>query len=144
MPPLRIWDPFADLTRFSEEMNRRFALSPDSSGSAPAFRPAVDIFEDEEAIHIHAELPGLAADGVHLSVEDGVLTLSGERKLQKEEKKQGYHRIERSYGSFSRSFTLPDTVDTENVVADMKDGVLSVKLMKRARPEPKRIEVKGR
>jgi HSP20 family protein len=140
MTMLTNWDPFSELNRFQEEMNRRF-MSP--GRSLPTFRPAVDIFEDEESITISAEVAGLSADDLHVSVENNVLTLSGERKLEKEDKKEGYHRIERSYGSFTRSFALPENVDSENVHAERKDGVLHVKLMKRAKPEPKRVQIKG-
>ncbi len=140
MTLLTNWDPFNELSRFQEEMNRRF-VSP--GRATPAFRPAVDIFEDEESISITAEVPGLGADDIHLSIENDVLTLSGERKLENEEKRDGYHRIERSYGSFTRSFSLPENVDTEHVDAERKDGVLRVRLMKRAKPEPRRVQIKG-
>ncbi len=140
---LRNWDPFAELSRLGEEMNRRHALSPASTGAAPAFRPAIDIFEDEESINIHAELAGLKPEDVHVHVESGVLTIHGERKLRKEEKKDGYHRIERSYGAFTRSFGLPENIDSEHVDARLEDGVLDVKLMKKNKPEPRRVAVKG-
>ncbi len=140
MPLLTNWDPFAELNRFQEEMMNRRLATP--SGNL-AFRPAVDIFEDAESITISAEVPGVPAESMHVHVEDNVLTLKGERKLEKEEKKEGYHRIERSYGSFVRSFSLPEGVDAENVHAEKKDGVLQIKLMKKAKPAPKKIEIKG-
>jgi HSP20 family protein len=139
MPLLTNWDPFAELTRFQEEMmNRRMAPA-----GKLTFRPAVDIFEDPESITITAEVPGVKAEDLQVHVEDNVLTLKGERKLEKEEKKEGYHRIERSYGAFTRSFSLPEGVDGENVHAERKDGVLQIKLMKKAKPTPKKIEIKG-
>lgn len=139
MPLLTHWDPFAELNRFQEEMSRRL---PPATGKF-TFRPAVDIFEDAESITITAEVAGVRPEELHVSVEDNVLTISGERKLERDERKEGYHRIERSYGSFSRSFSLPDTVDGENVHAEKKDGVLEIRLPKRSKPEPRRIEVKG-
>lgn len=139
MPLLTNWDPFAELNRFQEElMNRRMAAPGNLT-----FRPAVDIFEDKESITISAEVPGVKAEDLHVAVEDNILTLRGERKLEKEEKKEGYHRIERSYGSFARSFSLPEGVDGDNVNAEKKDGILVIKLMKKAKPAPKKIEIKG-
>jgi HSP20 family protein len=138
MPLLTNWDPFAELTRFQEQMNRRAA----NNGSL-AFRPSVDIFEDAESITITAEVPGVKPDDLHVSVEDNILTVRGERKLAKEDQKDGYHRIERSYGAFARSFSLPDNVDGEHVHAERKDGLLSVKLLKRSKPVAKKIEIKS-
>jgi HSP20 family protein len=134
--PLTRWDPFSEITRMRQDMGRAFQ---DRGG----FSPAVDIFEDEESITLRAEVPGLPADALDVNVEAGVLTLRGERKLENEEKKDGYHRIERSYGAFTRSFVLPKTVDAEHIDADLSDGVLTVRLPKRRAPEPKRIEVKS-
>jgi len=135
---LTTWDPFSEMTRLQEQMARRFA----GNGRPVAFRPAVDIFEDDEAITITAELPGMKAEDVHVDVDESVLTLRGERKLESEEKREGYHRIERSYGAFTRSFSLPENVDAENIDAQMKEGLLRVQLPKRPQPQPKKIEVK--
>ncbi len=137
MSLLTNWDPFHEMFRLQEQMGRRR-----ENGGALAFRPAVDIHEDAEAITLSAEVPGMKADDIKVEVENDILTLSGERKLEHEEDKDGYHRIERSYGSFTRSFSLPDNVDTENVIAEKNDGVLTIKLMKQAKPSPKRIAVK--
>jgi HSP20 family protein len=137
MSLLTHWDPLAELYRLQEQVGRR------DPNARLAFRPAVDIHEDAEAITLTAEVPGMNADEIKLEVENDVLTLSGERRLEREEDKEGYHRIERSYGSFTRSFSLPDNVDTENVLAEKNDGVLTIKLMKRAKATPKRINVKG-
>jgi HSP20 family protein len=137
MSLLTHWDPLAELYRLQEQVGRR------DPNARLAFRPAVDIHEDAEAITLTAEVPGMNADEIKLEVENDVLTLSGERRLEREEDKEGYHRIERSYGSFTRSFSLPDNVDTEYVLAEKNDGVLTIKLMKRAKATPKRINVKG-
>ena len=130
------WDPFSELSRLQD---RLFVAPP----RGPAFRPAVDIFEDAESITLAAEVPGMKPDDIKVHVENGVLTLSGERKLEKEEKKDNYHRIERSYGSFARSFVLPETVDADSVHAEAKDGVLRLRLPKKSKPAAKRIEIKA-
>ena len=103
--------------------------------------PAVDVKESEEAFVLHAELPGLGKDDVHVLLEDGVLRLSGERKFEKEDKKDNFHRIERAYGKFSRSFTLGSGVDASKVSASFKDGVLTVTVPKAAETKPRRIEI---
>ncbi len=129
------WDPFAELSRLQNDLHR-------VRGEARlGFNPAVDIFEEEDAIVLSAELPGMKAEDVHVHVENQVLTLSGERKLEREEQKEGYHRVERSYGTFTRSFTLPKHVDAENIEAKLEDGVLRLRLPKRAPAERRRIEV---
>lgn len=138
MAMLTNWDPFSEIQRLQEEMNRRL-----NGGTGQAFRPAVDIYEDKESIVLTAELPGLKAEDVNIDVHEGVLTLRGERKLEREEKRDGYHRIERSYGKFSRSFSLPEGVDDEQCQADMRDGILRLRLPKKPQPQPKRIQVKS-
>jgi HSP20 family protein len=102
----------------------------------------VDISEDEHEFLVKAELPDLKKEEVKVSVENGELTISGERKAEKEEKNKKYHRIERSYGSFARSFTLPDSVSGDKVSADFKDGMLAVHLPKSEKAKPRSIEVK--
>lgn len=135
------WDPFTEMQRFQEElMNRRVA---GRNGNGLAFRPAVDIFEDDGQIVINAELPGMKPEDVDIDVHEGILTLRGERRLENEERREGYHRVERSYGSFSRSFSLPEGVDPDGCQANMTDGVLTVTLPKKPLPEPKKIEVKA-
>ncbi len=104
--------------------------------------PVVDISEDDKQYLIKAELPEIKREEVSVKVENGVLTLSGERKMEKEEKGKKYHRIERAYGSFTRSFTLPDDADGNKVTAHFKDGVLQVCVPKNERARPKAIEVK--
>ena len=129
------WDPF-------EEMNRLHDHFFSGRGLAKqAFQVAVDIREEDDAFYLDAEVPGMAADEIKVDIEKSVLTLSGERKVEKEETKEKYRRIERQYGSFTRSFSLPETVDTENIRADLKDGVLELRLPKKAAPSPRNISV---
>jgi len=104
--------------------------------------PLADITEDEKEYLIKAELPELKREDVKVTVENGVLTISGERKFEKEEKKKKYHRVERGYGSFVRSFSLPDDADANMVKAEFKNGVLMVHLPKNEKAKPKQIEVK--
>lgn len=135
---LATWDPFSELTRLSDEVSRRFA----SDRMAP-FKPAVDIHEDPESFTFSAELPGLRPEDVHVHVERNVMTIEGERKLEKEETKDGYRRIERSYGHFQRSFSLPETADSENIFAEMKEGVLTLRVPKRATEAKRTVAIKG-
>jgi HSP20 family protein len=130
------FDPFVEINRLQDQFRRFSEAEP-----KPGFAPAVDIYEDKEGIHVTAELPGLKSEDVHVHVENRVLTLSGERRLERSESKDNYHRIERSYGKFTRSFTLPDVVDGDKISASMKDGVLSVLLPKRAAAQSKKISV---
>ena len=104
--------------------------------------PLVDITEDEKEYLIKAELPEVKKEDVKVTVENGMLTISGERKIEKEEKGKRYHRVERAYGSFVRSFSLPDNIDSNKVNADFKDGVLRVHVAKSEHARPKQIEVK--
>ena len=140
------WSPFSDLLKVQDEMNRLFddatRRRTDERSLDAAWAPAVDIFEDAEAYVIKAELPEMAKKDVNISLENNTLTLSGERKLERDEKKDQYHTIERFYGRFARSFTLPDVVDREKVGAEMKDGVLRVTLPKRAETKPRAIDIK--
>jgi len=109
-----------------------------------AFQVAVDIREEDDAFFVDAEVPGLSADEVKIDVEKNVLTIRGERKVEKEELEGTYRRVERQYGSFSRSFTLPETVDADHISADLKDGVLALRLPKKEAPSPRTIAVKAR
>ena len=106
-----------------------------------AWAPAVDIYEKGTDVVLKAELPGLDPKDVDIRIENNVLTLKGERKIEDEIKQENYHRVERAYGGFTRSFTLPSTVDTTNVKADYKDGVLRITLPKREEAKPKQIQV---
>ncbi|MCX5720649.1 MAG: Hsp20/alpha crystallin family protein [Nitrospirae bacterium] len=144
------WDPFRDLEDVSSQLNwmfRRPAL-PQTNGAnketmiVADWVPSVDVSETEGEYQIKAEIPDVKKEDVKVTVEDGVLTIQGERKYEKEEKGKKYHRVERSYGSFIRSFTLPDLVDEEGVKAEFKDGVLNLQLPKSVKTKPKAIEVK--
>ena len=101
----------------------------------------MDIYEDEQSIQLKLEVPGIDEKDLDVKVENNVLTVSGERRFEKEEKEENFRRVERRYGSFVRSFTLPNTVNTEDVTADYSNGVLKVKLAKRAEAKPKQIKV---
>ncbi len=143
------WDPFRDLEDVSSRLNwmfRRPAL-PQTNGTnketmiVADWVPSVDVSETEGEYQIKAEIPDVKKEDVKVTVEDGVLTIQGERKYEKEEKGKKYHRVERSYGSFIRSFTLPDLVDEAKVKAEFKDGVLNLQLPKSVKAKPKSIEV---
>jgi HSP20 family protein len=135
------WDPFVEMARLQDQVTRLWTGS-EASTRRGVFAPPVDIYEDKDAFHLKVELPGVKSNDVHVSVENGLLTIRGERRLDQEDERDGYHRIERSYGSFARSFTLPKTIDGEHLDAEMRDGVLSVRLPKQAAPEPKRIPIR--
>ena len=134
------WNPFNEAERFNRDFNNLFTGGRQYDCGCD-WTPKVDIFEEERAITLSVELPGMVKDNVTVNVEDGILTLSGERKLENEEKQDGYTRIERSYGSFERTFSLPKTVDQDNITANMESGVLKVSLPKREEALPKQIEV---
>jgi HSP20 family protein len=142
MAILTRYEPFRELARLQNEMSRMF----DDNGSyrpgeSMGWTPACDIYEDEEGVTLRFELAGLEPKDVDVRFENGVLTLRGERKLEKEEKRENYHRIERTYGTFSRTFTLPATVESENISAESKDGVLRIMLPKKAETKPRQIKV---
>ena len=130
------WDPFEEMNRLQDRFLSGRGLAKQ------AFQVAVDIREEADAFYVDAEVPGLAAEDVKVDVENNVLTLSGERKVEKEETEGTYRRVERQYGSFTRSFSLPETVDADNVSADLKDGVLELRLPKKEAPTPRKISVK--
>ena len=113
----------------------------DAPAASQPWTPAVDIAENDNSLVLKADLPGVDQEGIAISLENGTLTLKGERKFEKKEDKEGYHRIERSYGTFARSFTLPETVDAENVKAEFKNGVLTVTLAKKELAKPRAIKV---
>ncbi|WP_447980549.1 Hsp20/alpha crystallin family protein [Candidatus Nitrospira bockiana] len=142
------WDPVRELEEMSERLNRLFgrSLGGRQNGkemlTVADWSPDVDITETDAEYVIHAELPGLKKDDVKITLQDGVLTLQGERKYEKEEKGRRYHRVERSYGRFMRSFTMPDSIDESKVSAEFKDGVLQIHVPKSEKAKPKAIEVK--
>ena len=146
MTVLTRWDPFRELSALQNRMSRLFEEQQYGSGqeeslTAGAFVPPVDIYEDEHSIQLKLEVPGIEQKDLDVKVENNVLTVSGERKFEKEEKEENFRRVERRYGSFTRSFTLPNTVNAEDVTAEYSNGVLRIKLGKRAEAKPKQIKV---
>ena len=141
------WDPFVELEDVSKHLNRIFGrfparIEPSRELLTMAdWAPSVDITETDTAYVIKGEIPGVNKEDVKVNIEDGMLTMSGERKQEKEEKDKKFHRIERSYGSFMRSFRLPDNVDETAVKAEFKDGMLNVTLPKSAKAKAKSINV---
>src|SRR5208337_277679 len=139
------WGSLRDLLTTQRELDRLFreAFSPvsgETEVSTRSWAPPVDIYETEEAIVLKAELPGIDPKDVEVRVEDNTLYLKGERKYEKEVKEQNYHRVERSYGSFARSFSLPNSIDAEKVKAEFKDGLLTLTMPKREEAKPKTIK----
>lgn len=127
------WDPMRELEDVASRLNRMFGSSLQTRNSdltIPDWNPTVDVSETAENYLIQAELPQVKKEDIKVTVDKGVLRLSGERKQEREDNNKRYHRVERSYGSFMRSFTLPEDVDPEHIQADIKDGVLSIKLTK--------------
>src|SRR5438094_7068180 len=141
------YDPFRDLRALQDEVNRLFTGNMsrfDDEGIARgSWSPSVDIYENKDQIVLEAELPGMRREDFDLSVENNVLTLRGERHFEKKDETDNYHRVERSYGSFLRSFTLPTSVSGEGAIADYRNGVLRVTLPKREETKARRIEVNG-
>jgi len=140
------WDPFRDLNMLQDRMNRLFEdasrnWKSDEPASTTTWSPAVDIFETESEIVVKAEVPGMDRKDITLNLENNVLTLRGERRFLKEAKEENYHRIERSYGGFSRAFSIPATVDEEKIRADYQDGVLKIVLPKKEQLRPKQIKI---
>jgi len=141
------WDPFGELEGLSDRLNRLMSRSNWPTRSEEAligadWAPAVDIQETDKEFVIKAELPEVKKDDVKVTVQNGTLTITGERKSEKEEKGKKFHRVEWAYGSFSRSFTLPDDADADKVAGDFKDGVLRVHVPKSEKAKPKKIDVK--
>lgn len=143
MSTMQRWNPARDFARLQDEVNRLFdgSLGIARSTESYGWTPAVDVFEDVEGVTFKFDLPEVDAKDVDVRFEDGVLTVRGQRKLEREDKREGYHRIERSYGVFARSFTLPATLDSEKVTAEQKNGVLRIFVPKRAEAKPKTVTV---
>lgn len=140
------WDPFRELTDMQRSMDQLMRnFGPLSGGREEAlgthFVPPVDVYEDEHGITLKLEVPGIDEKDLDVRVENNMLTIHGERNFEKEEKEENFQRIERRYGSFTRTFTLPSTVETEGVQADYDKGVLKIHLNKRAEAKPKQIKV---
>ena len=138
------WDPFRELSSLQNRVNSLFqdyGRSGQDELTTGSFVPAVDVYEDEHKVTLKLEIPGVNQEDVDVQLENNTLTVRGERKFEKEEKEENFHRIERRYGNFVRSFTLPNTIDTENVQASYENGVLKIELSKRAEAKPKQIKV---
>ncbi|MBI3608089.1 MAG: Hsp20/alpha crystallin family protein [Nitrospirae bacterium] len=143
------WDPFKELDELQSRLSTMFGRAPlrkdgerEETMRLVEWAPLVDIIEDEKEYRIKAEVPEVKKDDVKVAVQDEVLTISGERTFEKEEKGRKYHRVERAYGSFARSFTLPEDADAGKVTAEFQQGILNVHIPKSEKARPKSIEVK--
>ena len=146
MTLLTRWDPLRDLATMQNRLNRfvRESYSPEGPEEAlttTSFAPPVDIYEDEHTIAVKMEVPGIDEKDIDVRIESNTLTVHGERKIEKEEKEENFRRVERQYGSFTRSFTLPSSVDTGQVSAHYDKGILKISLAKKAEAKPKQIKV---
>ena len=146
MTVLTRWEPFREFATLQDRMNRLFRESFNDAGrdeplTTSTFAPAVDVYEDEHQVTLKIEVPGIDEKDIDVRVENNTLTVHGERKIEKEEREENYRRVERQYGAFTRTFTLPTTVDTENVSATYDKGVLKIALPKKAEAKPKQIKV---
>src|SRR5436309_12198336 len=149
MTVLARWEPFREFSTMQDRMNRmnrRFRESyspkgPEEALTTTSFAPPVDIYEDEHTITLKLEVPGIDEKDIDVRVEGNTLSVHGERKIEKEEKEENFRRVERQYGSFTRSFTLPSSVDPAQVSADYDKGVLKIRLAKKAEAKPKQIKV---
>jgi len=138
------WDPFRELSALQNRVNHLFQdfnRGQDELTTTTSFVPAVDVYEDEHKVTLKLEIPGISQEDLDISLENNTLTVRGERKFEKEEKEENFHRIERRYGSFARSFSLPSTLDPESVQANYENGVLKIELAKREEAKPKQIKV---
>ena len=146
MTVLTRFEPFREFATLQDRINRVFRDSysgegRDESLTTSSFAPAVDVYEDEHKVTLKIEVPGIDEKDIDVQVENNILTVHGERKIENEEKEENYRRVERQYGSFTRTFTLPTTVDTESVSATYDKGVLKIALPKKAEAKPKQIKV---
>jgi HSP20 family protein len=147
MTLLTRWEPFRELQDRMDRMNRLFRESyrpegPEEALTSTSFAPPVDIYEDEHNITLKMEVPGIDEKDLDVRIENNTLAVCGERKFGKEEKEENFRRVERQYGSFTRSFTLPSSVEPENIQASYDKGVLEIRLAKKAEAKPKQIKVK--
>jgi HSP20 family protein len=144
MTVLTRWDPFREFSTLQDRMNRLFRDSygdREEALTTSTFAPPVDVYEDEHNVTLKIEVPGIDEKDIDVRVENNTLTVHGERKFEKEEKEENFRRVERQYGSFTRSFTLPNAVDTENIHATYDKGLLKIQLAKKAEARPKQIKV---
>ena len=141
--PITRWDPFREVVARQNRVNSLFRdlNEGDSPLTTASFLPAVDIYEDSSKVVLKLEVPGIEEKDLDVRVENNTLTVKGERKFEKEEKEENFHRIERRYGSFYRAFTLPSTVDHEGINASYSNGVLKLELSKKPEAQPKQIKV---
>jgi HSP20 family protein len=139
------WEPMRELNTLQGEMNRLFNsfFDEERNGTRRRWAPAVDLLEREDSLVLKADLPGLTKEDVRIEVRDNVLTISGERRSDVEDKQNGYYRVERAFGSFSRSLTLPDGVDADRIAASFENGVLEVTIPKPEERQPRRITIGG-
>ena len=140
------WDPFRDLVTLREKMNRLFEEAYSSRGSekdliTSTWTPSVDIYETDHELVLTAELPGIEDSDINIEIEDNTLTIKGERKFEKEIKEENYHRIERAYGSFAHSFSLPPNIEQEKISAEHEIGILKITMPKKPETKPKKISV---
>jgi HSP20 family protein len=140
------WEPLRELSTLQNEMNRLFNTVVDAPGASAnanlrRWMPAMDLVEDDDAFVLRADLPGMREEDVSIEFEDNVLTLAGERRSEHEERKEGFHRVERAFGSFSRTLTLPQGVDPESITASFDNGVLEVRVPKPEERKPRRISI---
>ncbi len=140
------WDPFRDLVTLRERMNRLFEDAFTSRGDekdlvASSWSPSVDIYETENEIVLTAEIPGVDEKNIEIKLEDNTLSLKGERNFEKETKEENYHRIERAYGSFYRSFTIPRNIDQDNIKAESENGILRISMPKKPELKPKKVKI---
>jgi HSP20 family protein len=149
MTHLTKWEPLSEFVTLQDRLNRLFRepfrnawnLVPETPFETMAFSPAVDIYEDEYKVTLKMEVPGIEEKDINVRLENNTLIVSGERKFEKEEKEENFQRMERRYGAFSRSFTLPNMVEPESATAEYKNGVLHVTFNKRAEAKPKQIKI---
>ncbi|MCX7829737.1 MAG: Hsp20/alpha crystallin family protein [Acidobacteria bacterium] len=143
---IRKWNPFSEMMALQNQLDRLFGetLERGTRGDLDfgSWMPPVDLREENDKLVLEMELPGLKKDDIEVSIENNVLTIKGERKFEKEEKKENYHKIERSYGKFSRSFSLPATIKPEGIDAALKDGILTLSLPYAEEAKPKKISIK--
>jgi len=139
------WDPFRELNTLQNRVNSLFQdygrSNQEELTTSGSFVPAVDVYDDEHKVILKLEVPGVKQEDLDVQVENQTLTVRGQRTFEKEEKEENFQRIERQYGSFSRSFTLPNTIDTQSVKADYENGILKIELAKREEAKPKQIKV---
>jgi HSP20 family protein len=138
------WDPIRELDSLQNDMNRlfdRFFEGRAANGTARRWIPAMDLVETDDHLVLRGDLPGMTEDDVNIEIKDNVLIVSGERKAEREDKREGYHRVERAFGSFSRSLSLPAGVDADKVQANFDNGVLEVRIPKPAEAKPTRVEI---